>query len=60
MLKKRIVTLQQQMTSSIEAHTRLEIDFYAREQDLEQCKKTVVQLTREKKEITKQLESEVG
>ncbi|KAI7883162.1 hypothetical protein K492DRAFT_235534 [Lichtheimia hyalospora FSU 10163] len=57
-LHKRIAILQQQMTSSIEAHTRLEIDFYAREQDLEQCKKTIVQLTREKKEITKQLESE--
>ncbi|KAJ8658699.1 hypothetical protein O0I10_005422 [Lichtheimia ornata] len=57
-LHKRIATLQQQMTFAIEAQTRLETDYYAREQDLEEFKKTVAQLTREKKEVIKQLESE--
>lgn len=48
------------MSFSIEAQTRLETDYYAREQDLDQLKKTVAQLTREKKEIAKQLRSEVS
>lgn len=48
------------MTFAIEAQTRLETDYYAREQDLEEFKKTVAQLTREKKEVVKQLKSEVG
>lgn len=59
-VEKRIATLQQQMSFAIEAQTRLETDYYAREQDLEELKKTVAQLTREKKEVVKQLKSEVG